>query len=424
MDDMSVKYYNSGMAGAPAVSNSWGNLTALLDSVLVYGFGAKTAESLTRVGDIATAHISTGHAFNIGQVVKITGAFQADYNGEHRVLTKTFNSFTFEVVGTPPSPSSTTSSITIVVAPLGFEIVYTKLNKRAYRSLDPHALGNMLVVDDGIKATGYDSTWAKWGAVGIVESMSDIDTVTGPQAPFDPNKPNQNWTSSEPNQFGYYKWYYGRTGSYDHSGDSGSGARNWVIVGDSRMFYLYITNAAEYGWYGRNCYCFGDINSFKPGDKYSTVLHASPNYWSNSSASYWSYPGQYDSYGGITTSIDGAGNLLLRNHTQVGNPVGWSVCSLNTNNSSQVNGRGSIPFPNAPDYSIWLMPVYCRQDDSNMRGMMPGMRWLPQATGYSDQTIIDNVVGQEGRKFMLVRSQYSNETEGAYTPFDITGPWR
>ena len=36
----------------------------------------------------------------------------------------------------------------------------------------------------------------------------------------------------------------------------------------------------------------------------------------------------------------------------------------------------------------------------------------------------DNVVGQTGRKFLLVRTQYSSETEGAQIAFDITGPWR
>ena len=48
--------------------------------------------------------------------------------------------------------------------------------------------------------------------------------------------------------------------------------------------------------------------------------------------------------------------------------------------------------------------------------------WVRSDT--SDQTIVDNVVGQEGRRFLLVRAQYSSETEGAQIAFDITGPWR
>lgn len=59
-----------------------------------------------------------------------------------------------------------------------------------------------------------------------------------------------------------------------------------------------------------------------------------------------------------------------------------------------------------------------------MRGLMPGMLWMPQDRPYSDQTIVDNVVGQAGKRFLLVRTQYSSEAEGAQIAFDITGPWR
>ena len=45
--------------------------------------------------------------------------------------------------------------------------------------------------------------------------------------------------------------------------------------------------------------------------------------------------------------------------------------------------------------------------------------------GHADyQTIVANVVGQAGKRFLLVRTQYSSETEGAQIAFDITGPWR
>jgi hypothetical protein len=83
-----------------------------------------------------------------------------------------------------------------------------------------------------------------------------------------------------------------------------------------------------------------------------------------------------------------------------------------------------MPFPNGADYSLWLLPTYVRQEDGHMRGILPGMLWMPQDRPYSDQTIVDNVVGQEGRRFLLVRTQYSSETEGAQIAFDITGPWR
>lgn len=430
--DTSVKWYNNGMTSAPTVTNQWGNLTALLDAVLVYGFGSKVINSLTFVpaadghGGTVTCHITSGHKFAVNQVVSISGAEQPEYNGEWRIDAIWNDKFTYFTEHPPAtSMASTTTALACKVAPLGFEIVFTRTNKRAYRSLHPESLGNILIVDDGIKAAPYDNNaYAKWANVGIAEGMSDIDTIVGQQAPWDANNPDYNWKGIATNQMGWYKWYFGRTSRYENSGDSGGGNRNWVIVGDGRMFYLFITMAAGYGWYGRTCYCFGDIISFKPGDQYSTVIHADDNAGSIETGTHFSYPGQGGDYGGITHTLTWSGNAFLRNHTQVGNYCRWGVTSLNCSNAQMVNGNGYLPYPNAPDYSMWLMPVYCRQEDGNMRGMMPGMRWLPQYTGYSDLSVVDNVIGQEGKKFLFVRSSYSNITEGVTTPFDITGPWR
>ena len=423
MADLTVKYFNSGMTGAPQISNNWGDLVTMLDACLVNGFALKAIDTLTCVDGVATATISAGHAYRPEQVVEIAGADQPEYNGEVRVIAATATSFTYAVIGTPVSPATSATSISAKVAPLGWEKAFAGTNKAAYRSQNPASPQNLLLIDDSLKTPGYTTTWAKWANVGIVEDLSDIDTIVGAQAPFDPNNPTQNWKQVQANQWGWYKWYHARTSGYDNSGDSGGGNRNWVLIGDDRLFYLFVTNAAGYGWYGRNGYCFGDITSFKPADNYATVLAAEDIYWSNSSSGYSSYPGQYNGYG-LTQSLEFTAKVLLRNHTQLGNPVRFGLTSLNTNNGQQVCGRGPMPFPNGPDYSLWLLPTYVRQEDGHMRGLMPGMLWMPQDRPYSDQTIVDNVVGQTGRKFLLVRTQYSSEAEGAQIAFDITGPWR
>ena len=423
MADLTVKYFNSGMTGAPQISNNWGDLVTMLDACLVNGFALKAIDTLTCVDGVATATISAGHAYRPEQVVEIAGADQPEYNGEVRVIAATATSFTYAVIGTPVSPATSATSLSAKVAPLGWEKAFAGTNKAAYRSQNPASPQNLLLIDDSLKTPGYTTTWAKWANVGIVEDLADIDTIVGAQAPFDPNNPTQNWKQVQANQWGWYKWYHARTSGYDNSGDSGGGNRNWVLIGDDRLFYLFVTNAAGYGWYGRNGYCFGDITSFKPADNYATVLAAEDIYWSNSSSGYSSYPGQYNGYG-LTQSLEFTAKVLLRNHTQLGNPVRFGLTSLNTNNGQQVCGRGPMPFPNGPDYSLWLLPTYVRQEDGHMRGLMPGMLWMPQDRPYSDQTIVDNVVGQTGRKFLLVRTQYSSESEGAQIAFDITGPWR
>jgi len=421
MTDLTVKYFNSGMVGAPQISNNWGDLVTMLDACLVNGFSLKAIDTLTFANGIATATITSGHAYLREQVVLIAGAEQPEYNGSFRVLTTTTTTFTYAVTGTPVSPATTTTNLSAKVAPLGWEKPFAGTSKAAYRSKNPQSPQNILLIDNSLKTPNYTTGWAKWANVGIVEDLSDIDTIVGAQAPYDPNNPTQNWKQVTASQWGWYKWFHARSNQYESNGDSGGGGRNWVLIGDDRLFFLFCTNAAGYGWYGRNCYCFGDLISFKPGDNYATVLAADDNY--SGMSNYWSYPGQFSGYG-LVSSLDFTGKVLLRNHTQLGNPVRFGLTSLNTNNGQQICGRGPTPFPNGADYSLWLLPTYVRQEDGHMRGILPGMLWMSQDRPYSDQTIVDNVVGQAGKRFLLVRTQYSSETEGAQIAFDITGPWR
>ena len=421
MTDTTVKYFTSGMAGAPQVSNNWGDLITLLDACLVNGFNLKAIDSLTFANGIATATISSGHSYNPGQVVEIAGATQPEYNGQFRVLTTTATTFTYAVTGTPASPATTTTNITAKVAPLGWEKPFAGTHKAAYRSKNLQSPQNLLRIDNSLKTPGYNTSWAKWANVGIVEDMTDIDTIVGAQAPYNPNNPMANWKQVEANQWGWFKWYHARQSGYDIAGDGGGGNRNWVLIGDDRLFYLFITHQAGYNWYGRTSYCFGDIVSFKPGDQYATVLAADDIYLSNGNSI--DYPGQRGGYG-LVMSLDFTGKVLLRSYTQLGGHVRFGLTSLNLNNNQQVCGRGSMPFPNGPDYSLWLLPTYVREESGHMRGMMPGMYWIPHDRPYSDLTIVDNVVGQAGKKFLLVRQSYSSDTEGAQVAFDITGPWR
>jgi hypothetical protein len=46
-----------------------------------------------------------------------------------------------------------------------------------------------------------------------VEDLSDIDTIVGAQAPYDPNNPTQNWKQVTASQWGWYKWYHARAPS-------------------------------------------------------------------------------------------------------------------------------------------------------------------------------------------------------------------
>lgn len=422
-----VKFFHSGMADAPVLSNNWGDLVGLLDACLVTGFNLKTINSLTATAGVATATINSGHSYVIDQIVTINGCDQAAYNGEQRITGITASTFTFDVTGNPATPATTQSNITCKVAPLGFEKAFSGTNKAAYRSTNPASPRHYLRVDDDIKPDrgfgAYDTTWAKWANVGICESMTDIDTSTGAQAPFDPLAPTKNWVSTQANHWGWYKWYHGRTSNNETSGAHNAGPRRWVIIGDDRLFYFYTTYGPNYDWYSMVGYVFGDPISFKPGDAYATILQAED---ADSSLHYYSFPGQRMNWGGVmNTSRDWMGKVMLRNYTQVGNTIRWGVTSLNTNNSSQISGyEQGIPFPNGPDFALWLLPTYIQQEDGHMRGLLPGVRWVAQNITDGHLSVVDNVVNEGGKKFLIVRYDWAGNKERCAAAFDITGPWR
>jgi hypothetical protein len=417
-----VKFFTNIMAGAPILSNNWGDLNGVLHACLVTGFNLKTVDSLTCTAGVATASMSSGHGFTTDQIITIAGCEQLAYNGEHRVKTVTSATLTFDLTGSPVSPATSAGNISCKVAPLGWERAFTGSNKAAYRSINPVSPRHFLRVDDGVKPNNgfgaYGGGWAKWANVGICESMTDIDTILGAQAPYNPNSPNFNWGQTAVNQFGWYKWTYARQIGYEDYGDGGAGARSWVIVGDDRAFYLMNTVQAGFNWGGRGVYGFGDLPSFKPGDAYATFLKAQDL---SNSQQYHSYPFEHGC-DGIVRSLGVGGTALLKDYTQLGNYVRWGVGSLNTNNAEQFMGRGGIPFPNGPDYALWLLPAYVRQESAHMRGTLPGVRWIPQDRPYGDLTVVENVQNEPGKRFALVN--YAVPTEYGQIAFDITGPWR
>lgn len=428
MATISVKHYTNTMAGAPQLDNTWGELTGLLDAVLVNGFGFKTIDSITRSGSTATATVSTGHGYEIGQAVAIAGCNQAEYNGEFRVTAATGNTFNFEVAGAPASPA--TGTITAKVAPLNWEIAFSATSKRAYRSTHADSAKPLLVVHDGLKTPGYTTTWVKWANVGIAESMSDIDTITGAQAPYDPLSPAKNWGQVQAGQWGWFKWYWARAAAgygYQDTIDAAGGAKSWVLVGDGRLFYLWINPygaASQADFSARHPYVFGEPISFKAGDAYSCALVADDHVMSN--YSYGVAGGNtacVDAGSGVGTSGNGYGHVLLKNYSGLAAAVGWSAWHI----AGQSGYTNNMPVPNGPDYAVWMQPIYMREAGGHCRAQMPGVACLPQQQPLPDMGKVSNVQGQAGKTWLAVGQGVPSGGAGNYAgqvAVDITGPWR
>ena len=421
-----VKYFTNVMQGAPQLSNNWGCMVDLLDACLVNGFNLKPITSITSADGVATVTIDGGHLYQVNQVLLIAGASDAAYNGEVRVLSITTTKFTYAVLGAPASPASG-DTLTVKVAPLGFEKVFSGTNKGVYRSKNVLSNRPYLRVDNS-KAEQYNTGWAKKAKVGIAQGMSDIDTVVGAQAPFDPLAPNKNWettgdTDSGNVVDGWYKWYYAKRadGTTDVYGATDFN-RSWVLVGDDRGFYLFNEFNRDSGFEGRGGYCFTDFESYRQADPFSTLLAATE--WYTRADTWPGYSGAAVS-GNFNRTLDFTGKVLMRDHTLLGGNQRVGLTSLNTNNGQTVSGRATgIPFPNPVDYSLILHPTYLMQESGKgLRGKLAGLMWVHNDQPLQDLDIVENVVGYAGRKFLLVRMNTQNEAATSTMALDITGPW-
>lgn len=416
-----IKVLKSTDQGAPILGNAWGDLTAMLDACLVNGYNLKTIDSLSftpgAVGQAgtATATLSTGHLYQPGAVLLVSGADQAAYNGEHILSATTATTVSFPILVTAPalppaSPATSATTITCKTAPLGFDIAFTGTSKRAYRSPNPQSQRHYLRVDNS-KDPLWNTAWAKYGKVTVMEGMSDIDTCVGAQAPFDANMPQKNHIGTPDGNDGWFKWYY--RNAYNESG-----ASNWVLIGDDRSFYFMTTIQISDPQPLRTSYFFGDYTSFKQGDAYATLLVASDFYQAGNNFS--------ASYQGGSLALGGQNDIgknLLRDFTQMGGPIGARINGFCPVNSNPVFGLSAqVPWPNGPDYALILHPAYISQADQHIRGIMPGLFPLCQVPTYPDLTVLENVSGYPGRKFLLVA--ISGNGSPCLMPFDITGPWR
>jgi hypothetical protein len=231
---MEATFFYNGMAGAPSLGTaSAGDCITLLDACLVNGFNTVTLTSITRSSNTATATY-TSHGYKQGQLVTISGANEADYNGVFRVLTvPDANTFTFTVANTPATPA--TGTISCKTTPLGWTKEYSGTNLAAYRA--PAGNRRYLRVDDtptnNVIVLGYNTMTA-------ISSGSD---------------PFPNTTAVAANGYRVAK-------PNDTNG--------WIIVGDDRRFFMLSAASTTY-W---SLLVFGDMPSYKSGDTDNTIIHA------------------------------------------------------------------------------------------------------------------------------------------------------
>lgn len=392
---MPIKVYRSQDLGAPVLSGQIGQFITFLDAILVNGYNSVSVSSLTRSGSTATATCAAPHGLSTGDVVLVAGAGQSDYNVEAVVTVVSGTVFTYDVANAPTSPA--TGTITAKRAPLGYTKVFTGSNKAAYRANDPSGLRHFLRVQDDGGTSGGNRECRLWG----YEAMTDVDTGTGPY-------PTVGQSSN-----GYYQM---------KSSSTDSTQRAWCLVGDGKIFYLFVDygGAAASGVSNTGTFyatVFGDILSYKAGDAYASVLSAGTLAGSTTSPT--------QSLGTQQTSINSPSSFsasmsIARDFTAV---LGSRYVGLMA--SGLGNGMGTIAYisyPHQIDNGFYINPVQVTQGPpAVIRGRMPGLYEGMHGRALNNGDIVENVQGLTGRKFMMMYVNFSSQ--GGHVMVDITGPW-
>lgn len=386
--DTSVKHAYSSMAGAPVINGTAGSLITALDAFLVTGWGAKAVDSAVISNGVCRLIFASGKsAAETHSVIKVFGATPAGLNGDQRVTAVASNWVEFKT-DLPDGPL--TGSITFKIAPLGWEKVFSNTNVAVYRSTDPAGTRAYYRVDD---------TDALFARVQMYESMTDVDTGIA-AAPATPAA-------------GFY-WH--------KRSAAGAGGVYWVLLGDSRAFYLSVAPNAGSGVPTSNslglCTHFaGDINSYRSGDAWSAALTGAL------SATY------SDLAGDVFVTATVAGIVLQRMSMGIGGvqQVGRYVAGAGISGADSTMGL----FPSRADNGLRLTPIVLPDGVmgvSGPRGELPGGYHCPQAglvaVFGSDVRLTAGTGVFAGKQLLSVGCGSLTAAATGCGVFDATGPWR
>lgn len=386
--DTSVKYFHSGMTGAPVLSGAIGAMIAVLDACLVNGFALKTVDSLVVAANVATITVSTGITAEVGAVVLIAGATPAALNGEQKITAIGANSASFATTGI--TDQTATGTISVKMAPAGWAKAFSGTNLAAYKSTDVAATGHYLRVDDtltkNVRVVGY-------------ETMTDVNTGTGAFPTAVQRSGGSWWTKSNV---------------------ADTSARPWMLISDGRFFIFARTAYAAN--ISNEVTAFGDYISLKSGDTYCCSL--------NGQTSDSSVFGGAQSDDNLWGSIGNAASEFYtsRTYTGVGSseqlrkafavPFCYSV--------SFQSGKGTAPYPNPVDGGLYVAPQYLSENSNfSLRGITPGVYGSGQAIPNNQFATRDSVTGVSGLPGRVLKALTCHTTSPYGVMFvDITGPWR
>ena len=241
MPAMPVKWFRqSTMGGAPQLGETTeGTFIAQLKAFLITGFNDQTPSTATYADGVVTLIFGSAHGFVPYQVIEVTGATEAQYNGTFRVVTIHAATFTLTYVPDATPPASTTGVLNVRQPEVGgWEIIYDDPGTfvTIFGRTHPDATPYYLRLHNSNAYQGGVGTNAWWAKADVITNYVDENTYDVIQTFA--------WPAS--NRY------------------RGAGGESWLFA-DDRMFYHLVNYATS----SATCTVlqFGDMNSIIPGDK-------------------------------------------------------------------------------------------------------------------------------------------------------------
>jgi hypothetical protein len=391
-DSYSVSYITNTMRGAPAITGTAGSLLAVLDALLINGWGLAPAATLEVVGGIATATFGSATSWEVGAVIEISGATPGAINGRARVLTSSTYTMTF---ATGAGDGSYSGAVGIKYAPAAsWDKPFSATNIACYRSTHPRSAGHVLRIDD---------TSATTPRVVGYESMTDAHTGDGmfPTAAM-----------------------ISGGGSWRRTLYSGTTAIPYMFAADPLLLLNGMMTLGEQSVpQSVNLRGFGTPIALAPGgDAWGTVLSAAGAGGDSNLA--------IGTLVGTTADSSNSGFCASpRAATGLGTAI-WTkpVPASGTRNTLSGADAHFGAAPSAIDGQIKLSRMMLVEQASGVpRSIIPGVAYVPQSgliNLFKAFDVIDGGGEFAGRRMMAVAPGYYYYRRDGIGFVDITGPWR
>jgi hypothetical protein len=387
-----VFWFDSTDVGSPTLNNAAGTIISVLDACLVNGFNSKSVTSIVVASNVATV-TCTSHGFVAvpGKYVEIAGAAPSGLNGI-KLLTAVTNANTFTFAAPGISDQTATGTITAKRAAIGWGKAFSGTNKAAYRSADVAGTRLYLRIDD----TNAGVATATDARAVMYESMSDVDTGTGPSPTVAQLSGGQFW----------------------NKGANTATAKTWALVGDSRIFYLFTQQSTGTENYS---HAFGDIVSYRAADAYGCILAGLPAAVAGGATQISSFVLNAS----VGTSPANTGYVISRLAAQTGTCVAAGNHGIGRQDG--VFGGVSQPvYPSPVDNgAVFSRPVYVSEGNGAyshpIRGELPGVA-VPMAL--APFGVLEVVSGFTGLTGSMLSVGVRSTSAGGRLMFDISNAWR